>query len=229
MKNITKQKLSNLAADEIVRYIMDNDLQPKDKLPTEKDISERLNIGRTSVREGLMKLESLGLLRKQQGYGIFINEVTLESYFNFMQYTPLTDFVRFDRQDVFDLLDLRFSLESTACLKAATKMNDKDLERLKQIYNEMTGIIKSPEDYINLDLKFHGWIIKLSGNKITNFIYDIIGDLLSRQFQITFNPQNIGNIHHDHKKIVESLITRNKSEIITALDLHFNHGPKYSE
>ncbi len=223
MKSLTKQKLSDMAADEIINFIRVNALKPGDKLPTEKEISEKLSISRASVREGLMKLESLGLLRKQQGYGIFINEVTIASYFGFMQHTPLTEFIILEKQDILNLLELRFSLETNACLNAAGIMSDEDLAALQNIYNEMDAQIDNSVKFIELDRNFHGWLIKFSGNTIISFFYTILDDLLSKQFQITFKKENLDRIHFDHRNILSAMLQKDEKAIMVSLDTHFSH------
>ena len=80
MKTLTKTKLSDMAAESIVSFIIENELNPGDKLPTEKEICLRLGIGRTSVREGISQLETVGLLVRHQGHGLFLKEVTLDSF-----------------------------------------------------------------------------------------------------------------------------------------------------
>ena len=223
MNSLIKQKFSDMVADEIVKFIRENSLKPGDKLPSEKAISEKLNIGRTSVREGLMKLESIGLLLRKQGYGILINEVTIDSYFNFMKHTPLTEFIKMEKKDAVNLLDFRFALETDACLKASQNMSDADIEDLKDLYNKMSKEKDNPEDFINYDLHFHGSLIKMSSNHIILSFYSVIGDLLSKQFQISFNKNNLESINDDHRNIVEAVISRDRSKIQEALQFHFNH------
>lgn len=48
-------------------------IRPGDKLPSERVLSERLNVGRSSVREALRSLELLGLIETRQGGGTFLS------------------------------------------------------------------------------------------------------------------------------------------------------------
>jgi GntR family transcriptional repressor for pyruvate dehydrogenase complex len=79
MDVIPRAKLPDLVVDAIAKFITQNKLRPGDRLPTEKAVSEQLGIGRTSVREGMRKLETLGVLESRQGDGVYLKPVTTDS------------------------------------------------------------------------------------------------------------------------------------------------------
>ena len=54
--------------------ISEDELKPGDKIPSERELSERLNVGRSSVREALRALELLGLIGTRIGEGTFIKD-----------------------------------------------------------------------------------------------------------------------------------------------------------
>lgn len=64
-----------------VDLITKNDLQPGDRSPTGKELSEQLGIGNTSPRDGIRQLEAIGLLSSQLDGGVFVKEATIESIF----------------------------------------------------------------------------------------------------------------------------------------------------
>ena len=73
MKPIEKKSLYLKISDSIYRYIQMNNLQPGDKLPSERDMSSMLQTSRNSVREALRILEDRGLIYVKTGSGVFIN------------------------------------------------------------------------------------------------------------------------------------------------------------
>ena len=73
MKPIEKKSLYLKISDAIYRYIQMNNLQPGDKLPSERDMSSMLQTSRNSVREALRILEDRGLIYVKTGSGVFIN------------------------------------------------------------------------------------------------------------------------------------------------------------
>lgn len=62
------QKLS----EDIIAFILKENLQPGDKLPNETVLSERLNAGRSSVREAMKLLASRNIVTIRQGSGTYI-------------------------------------------------------------------------------------------------------------------------------------------------------------
>lgn len=64
---------------EIVKHLRElikqENIKPGDKLPSERVLSERLNVGRSSVREALRSLELLGIIETRQGGGTFLTSI----------------------------------------------------------------------------------------------------------------------------------------------------------
>ncbi|WP_249927562.1 FadR/GntR family transcriptional regulator, partial [Heyndrickxia sporothermodurans] len=75
-KNISKTKVYLEIVDQIRQMIYEDGLVSGDKLPSERELSERLKVGRSSVREGLRALELLGLIETRRGEGTFLRDFT---------------------------------------------------------------------------------------------------------------------------------------------------------
>ena len=69
--------------EEIVRQvkamIAEGRLKGGDRLPPERDLAEKFVVSRTSVREALRALESLGLVEIRPGEGTFIREMSVDA------------------------------------------------------------------------------------------------------------------------------------------------------
>ena len=68
----TKQKVYQEVIRELQRYIEVNNLNAGDRLPSERELAEKLNAGRSSVREALRALELIGLIETRHGEGTFL-------------------------------------------------------------------------------------------------------------------------------------------------------------
>ena len=73
LKPVEKDSLYLKISDSIYNYIRMNNLQPGDKLPSERDMAAMLQTSRNSVREALRILEDRGLIYVKTGSGVFIN------------------------------------------------------------------------------------------------------------------------------------------------------------
>lgn len=58
MQNSKEKTLSQRITERIIKYILEENLQPGDKLPNETVMCERLNVGRSSLREAMRALAS---------------------------------------------------------------------------------------------------------------------------------------------------------------------------
>lgn len=210
METISKIKLSDMVSEALVKFILEQGLQPGDKLPTEKAISEMLGIGRTSVREGIRELEAVGLLSSQQGNGIFLREVTIDSFFNIERRIPLNDFLTLTKDEIFDLLEARLIIETEACRLAAKRITDDELANMRDLCRKMENCLKErSEEFTRHDLEFHRQIIKASGNSILQKIVMLIRDIYSKQFKIFAYPKAAKMAFVSHKKILSALEDRN--------------------
>ena len=69
MQNSKEKTLSQRIADRIIKYILEENLQPRDKLPNETVMCEQLNVGRSSLREAMRALASRNVITIRQGSG----------------------------------------------------------------------------------------------------------------------------------------------------------------
>ena len=74
-RNAADSRVSQVA-DEIISFVATNGLRPGDKLLSESQLSENLNLSKTSVRECISRLNNIGLIHSVQGKGLILNEVS---------------------------------------------------------------------------------------------------------------------------------------------------------
>ncbi|WP_246945168.1 FadR/GntR family transcriptional regulator [Bacillus pinisoli] len=67
-------RMSEEVTRQLIQYIAAEKLKPGSKLPTERQLSERLEVSRSSVREGIRALEILQYLESRQGEGTFVSK-----------------------------------------------------------------------------------------------------------------------------------------------------------
>ena len=91
---------------ELNRIVEEDNLRPGDKLPSERELSDRLKVGRSSVREALRALELLGLITTRRGEGTFIENYRHNKLFDILGYYLLRD-----RKSSKDLVEMRIILE----------------------------------------------------------------------------------------------------------------------
>ncbi|TDB51028.1 FadR family transcriptional regulator [Bacillus sp. CBEL-1] len=109
---------------QIRQLMQSNQLQTGDKIPSERELAERLNAGRSSVREALRALELLGLIETRRGEGTFIKEVGDHQLIDI-----LATFLLHDSKPKEDLIETKYMLEK-ACLESILQNNKSIVDQL---------------------------------------------------------------------------------------------------
>lgn len=161
--SIRPAKLADAIADHLEQLILEGALRPGEKLLPERDLAERLNVSRPSLREALDKLAARGLVRSERGGGTFIAEL-VEGAFT----TPLAQLLQSHPEAAYDYLDFRCVVEGEASRLAALRGTDIDREVLTRRYRavEASHHETDPSDEAAADADFHLAIYEMSHNLV---------------------------------------------------------------
>ena len=129
---------------------LEENLQPGDKLPNETFLSERLNAGRSSVREAMKLLASRNIVTIRQGSGTYIasSPGMVEDPLGFT-------FIGNKQKLINDLLEVRFLLEPSIAAMAATHADEKDIKKITALCDEVEELLKNHEEHTQKDIEFH--------------------------------------------------------------------------
>ena len=75
---VRTKSASSEVAGQIKEMIMTGQLHPGDRLPSERELAERLSVSRTTIREALRSLAAVGMISIRQGDGSFVEHFRLE-------------------------------------------------------------------------------------------------------------------------------------------------------
>ncbi|WP_343750692.1 FadR/GntR family transcriptional regulator [Lentibacillus halophilus] len=125
---LPKQKVYHGILQELRNYIEANHLQPGDKLPSERVLSEQLQAGRSSIREALRAMELLGLIETRHGEGTF-----LSTYRPYHTVEVLSSFILQRNSTKNDLLIAKRIIEKEAAKIAYDDMQGEDIGQLIDI------------------------------------------------------------------------------------------------
>lgn len=162
-QKVEPEKRAQSVVRQIELLILRGILRPGERLPSERDLSERLGVSRPSLRDAVADLQARGLLTSRAGSGIFVAEV-LGSAFS----DALIQLFATHDEAVFDYIAFRRDMEGLAAERAARLATDTDLQVVDAIFRRMQQIHArpSPEDEARLDAEFHMAIIEASHNVV---------------------------------------------------------------
>ena len=177
---ITRKKIYELVADYLVGEIGDRRLAPGDVLPTERELTETLRVGRSSVREALRMLESQGLIQNGDS-GLF----TVAEPSNQLN-RSLDMLLHLKEADLGELYEIRRLLEGEFAALAAERHTKAQLAEMAAAIEEMRRSLEDEEAYIEADLGFHVCIAEATGNRFAAHMMYAIREVLRRGLRAVF-------------------------------------------
>ena len=162
-QKVTPEKLSNSVVRQVELLILRGILRPGERLPSERELSERLGVSRPSLREAVSDLQERGLLTSRAGAGIYVADVLGSAFSDAL----IRLFAAHD-EAVFDYLSFRRDMEGLAAERAARLGSETDLKVIQTIFDKMEAAHakRDPSDEARLDAEFHLAIIEASHNVV---------------------------------------------------------------
>lgn len=212
-----QKRLSDQIADDIMTLIaIEKRFGPGDKLPNENELSEKLNISRTTLREAIRILVTNGVLEIKRGRGTFVRED-----FDVSKTLQLLNQISEARIGARDLYEMRLIFEPEAAYYATIRATDTELERILDFGKQIEEKIIRGEDRTEVEQKFHKSISKATHNafidKLMPVIYQAIdaGVVLSQA-----NDRASQDTINDHRMIMEFMKARNPEGARSAMKIH---------
>ncbi|WP_058309126.1 FadR/GntR family transcriptional regulator [Gracilibacillus massiliensis] len=215
-----QKRLSDSVADDLMSMItIEKRFLPGDKLPNENELSEELNISRTTLREAIRILVTNGVVEIRRGKGTYIkDDIDPE---NLESLSFLTD----AKINAKDLYEMRLIFEPEAAYYATIRASDMELKRILEYGKQIEQRIKRKEDRTDVEQNFHKSIVKATHNefmeKLMPVIYQAIdkGVILSQKKELA-----IKDTINDHKMIMEFMKNRNPEGARSAMKIHILHA-----
>ena len=132
MMNLDDKSLPEKLSDDIISFILKENLEPGDRLPNESILSEKMGAGRSSIREAMKLLASRNIVTIRQGSGTYISSSPgiVEDPLGFT-------FVGDKQKLGADLLEIRFLLEPPMAARAASNADKEDIKRIRTLRDEV--------------------------------------------------------------------------------------------
>lgn len=159
MQKIT---LSDQIVVQLQNMIADGELKPGEKLPAERQLSERMGVSRPSLREAIKKLASKGLLESRHGGGTYVKDNLDE-----VATDPLMQLLQNHPESRYDVLEVRHALDGQAAYYAALRATDADRSNIQRAFERMIELHHNgddPMDEARADAAFHLSITEASHN-----------------------------------------------------------------
>lgn len=219
---VASEKLSSAVVRQIEQLILRGILRPGERLPSERDLAEKLGVSRPSLRDAIAELAESGLLVSRAGAGVFVADV-LGSAFS----PALIRLFSTHDEAVFDYLAFRRDMEGLAAERAAVHGSETDLKVIATIFGkmELAHRKRDPSDEAQLDAEFHMAIIEASHNVIMLHMLRSMFELLRQGVfynrQVMFkNRITRDNLLDQHRAINTGIQARDPQAARAAVTAH---------
>jgi GntR family transcriptional repressor for pyruvate dehydrogenase complex len=173
LKPVKTKRIYEEIVEQIRLLVSEGHVKAGDRLPSERDLAERLQVSRASVREALSALEMMGLLEIRSGEGTYIKQVNIDSVV-----APLAWVLSMEKDTVLELLEVRKILETQAAVLAAERAETEELSEMRQALGEMKRDLKLERLGDASDHSFHYAIARGTRNKILIRLMNAISDTM---------------------------------------------------
>jgi GntR family transcriptional repressor for pyruvate dehydrogenase complex len=202
-----------------IRDLMNyKNLEPGDKLPSERMLSEKFGVSRSNLREAIQKLEFYGLLKSKPQSGTFVADIGQVAMNGMIE-----DILRLEQPDFKSLVETRILLELKNCRLAARRRTEEDLRQMEEALKAYEVKVLKGEDAVQEDLLFHLAIAKASGNSTMNtFMLIITPEIITNfeKYHVCDKDQAFKGIQ-EHKDIYEAIKAQDPQLAREKMKIHF--------
>lgn len=223
-KKVESEKLADAVERQIELLILQGILKPGERLPSERELSERMGVSRPSLREAVAALHGNGLLETKAGSGMYV-AADLEAHFS----PALSRLFASHDDAVDDYIDFRRDMEGLAIERAARFGSDTDLKVVDTLFLKMEAAHKKrdPSEEAALDAEFHMAIVEACHNVVMLHVMRSLFDLLKKGVffnrQVMFNQRMTRSMLLDqHRAINAALQARDAKAARAAISAHLD-------
>lgn len=215
-----KVKLSEQTADRMYEMIVEErKYAPGSKLPNENELSQTLDVSRTTLREAISFLVAQGILEIRRGKGTYVSEELPTVGLDLTALAGIRSRVRAK-----DLFEMRLIFEPATVALACQRATDDELRQIARKAERVERVAAEGGDWPLADQEFHWAIIKTSHNEYMRRLYPIINSAVNEILQITENRQHMQTVAlNDNRMILDFLLKRDEVGARHAMSIHIRH------
>ncbi|MBS9462228.1 FadR family transcriptional regulator [Flagellimonas sp. 389] len=213
-KHDVQQKIIAKLRD-LIEY---KNLEPGDKLPSERMLSEKFEVSRSNVREAIQKLEFFGILNSKPQSGTFIADIGRVAMSGM-----LDDILRLEDPDFKSLVETRILLELKTVKLASLRRTEEDLVKMRDALDAYNNKVLNKQDAVEEDLLFHLAIANASKNSTMNtFMLIITPEIITNfeKYHVCDSNQSFLGIQ-EHEDIYEAIKKQDPKMAREKMKVHF--------
>ena len=198
-----QKPLKDLVYLELKHKILTGEIVSQTRL-MEIDLSEKMNVSRTPIREAIKRLADDGLVKVEPRRGAYVANISIK--------------------DMLDVFEVREDMEGFVTKLAAQRITDEEKQQLRAIAREYETALEKADDketIIALDEKFHNFIVKCSGNETLSELVKYVQELSLRFRYLYYDDFSLyESTAEQHNRIMEAINAGRDEEARAEADAH---------
>jgi DNA-binding FadR family transcriptional regulator len=200
-------------------------LPPGSMLPTEKDMVESYNVGRTTMREALRLLETRGVITIRSGPrgGPVVRRPNSTDLGE-----ALTLILQFEEASLADVMEARQAFEPIMTRLAAKKITEEQLDLLQESVDLILEDLDDHEVFQTQNQRFHGVIAQSSGSAVLHVFNDTLKSIADGILVgIDYTPNHRKAVALAHQRVIDEFRMRDADRAEEMMRLHLDEAAKY--
>jgi GntR family transcriptional repressor for pyruvate dehydrogenase complex len=204
---------------QLKQLITSGQLKPGDRLPAERQLAEKLGVGRSYVREAILKLEFYGLLKTSPQSGTYVSGLSIKILDNL-----ISDIIKFNKDDFSALIEARYYIELDAVRLAAQRRTDADVAKLRAALEDYELKIEQGQNAVEEDMLFHIKIAQATKNSvIESMMVVLVPDLIKNIVENNICGKDRSRIAiNEHRAILKAIAEQDVNAAGNAMAEHLD-------
>ena len=223
---IRRRRLSEDVADRLQQMMLAGELVPGQQLPSERELMELFQVGRSAVREALASLQRMGLLSIQSGERTSVTRPTASALVS--ELSGAARHLLAEPQGVRWFQEARAVFETAIAAYAAERASAADVRRLQEALEANRRALGDLAAFIETDIAFHLALAEIPGNPIFSALYAAIGRWLKEQRTTSAEARGSAeSAYRAHKRIFDAVARRDPAAAAEAMRSHLREVQRY--
>lgn len=236
-ESVGGQSIVNKIVDNITNAIINGELNPGDKIPTEAELSESMGVGRNSVREAIKVLEAYGVVHIKRAEGTFVRQ----EYDSKMIYPVLYGII-LQKDSTKQIVELRKVIDVGLLQLAVDKLKSKELEKaqmeaieqaMEELERQAHADVPQVKNLFDADVQFHMAIVGITENVMLQSICNYVDKITRRSRMATidqiFEAGAVEDFLDKHRRIVKLLQNRDAAGVYAIVEEHYQYWAKVKD
>ena len=217
LQTVKKTRVYEAIVAQLTSLILEGEIKPGEKLPSERELCEQFGVGRNSVREATRSLESARLVETRQGEGTFVTAHP-ESMVHVISAKVTSD----AESGINHLFEARMVLEPQIAALAAERATPAELEELEDSLRRQHGAVEGGGLGLEEDTQFHLGLAEAAKNQFLHHLLSSLLNSLSEMRERSLGRDESARFRswEAHQKILDAVNNKDQNKALAGMISH---------